>query len=540
MKKQTTAGEDWRKLVFGVYALLMLTVTFIVIFVYRFVDYYLKADTGGYLLSNETLALLGIGLCGLSVWTIRRAGCARIEKALACAGWRLVAVLSVLTFLLQAFICYHTHFTSVWDMLTVVESAMAYASGEFEYFSQDYFSRCPNNLVLTVFYGSILRAVRAITHSEPGIERFMVMLILMQSVINVCVGALIWKLTRDLLQENGKAPNLCALGAWLLYFVLIGCSPWYLMPYSDSTVLGLPILMIAIYARRNGRHGIAEAVAIGLLGGLAYLIKPQAMIPAIAILLCEGVRILSRNTRRRALTYVLSLVVCAAVMAGPVKAMIVSTVDVELDPEKRLGLVHYFSMGLNPERSGQWDGREAELMTYPTNAERDAYELQLAKDRIEAYGVNGLAEHAVKKCLVNFSDGSFTWKGLMNIKHPTAEKHPVISPLLREMVYEDGRYYPILHTIQQGAWLLVLMLCAAGVLVRRRMTDGDVLCAMMLSVVGIVCFNMLFEARARYIYVMVPVMIVLAVLTLQAVVSKGLSMRRKKSAPRAEDAAAVD
>ena len=333
MKKQTTAGEDWRKLVFGVYALLMLTVTFIVIFVYRFVDYYLKADTGGYLLSNETLALLGIGLCGLSVWTIRRAGCARIEKALACAGWRLVAVLSVLTFLLQAFICYHTHFTSVWDMLTVVESAMAYASGEFEYFSQDYFSRCPNNLVLTVFYGSILRAVRAITHSEPGIERFMVMLILMQSVINVCVGALIWKLTRDLLQENGKAPNLCALGAWLLYFVLIGCSPWYLMPYSDSTVLGLPILMIAIYARRNGRHGIAEAVAIGLLGGLAYLIKPQAMIPAIAILLCEGVRILSRNTRRRALTYVLSLVVCAAVMAGPVKAMIVSTVDVELDPE---------------------------------------------------------------------------------------------------------------------------------------------------------------------------------------------------------------
>ena len=105
------------------------------------------------------------------------------------------------------------------------------------------------------------------------------------------------------------------------------------------------------------------------------------------------------------------------------------------------------------------------------------------------------------------------------------------------MVYEDGRYYPILHTIQQGAWLLVLMLCAAGVLVRRRMTDGDVLCAMMLSVVGIVCFNMLFEARARYIYVMVPVMIVLAVVTLQAVVAKGLTMRRKKSTPRAEDAA---
>ena len=36
---------------------------------------------------------------------------------------------------------------------------------------------------------------------------------------------------------------------------------------------------------------------------------------------------------------------------------------------------------------------------------------------------------------------------------------------------------------------------------------------------------------------MVPVMIVLAVVTLQAVVAKGLTMRRKKSTPRAEDAA---
>ena len=50
---------------------------------------------------------------------------------------------------------------------------------------------------------------------------------------------------------------------------------------------------------------------------------------------------------------------------------------------------------------------------------------------------------------------------------------------------------------------------------------------MMLSVVGIVCFNMLFEARARYIYVMVPVMIVLAVVTL-SLLAQSCALRRHR------------
>ena len=54
--------DAWRGFVFGVYALLMLTVTLIVVFAYRFVDFYMKEDMGGYLLSNEALDLLGIGL----------------------------------------------------------------------------------------------------------------------------------------------------------------------------------------------------------------------------------------------------------------------------------------------------------------------------------------------------------------------------------------------------------------------------------------------------------------------------------------------
>ena len=520
--------DAWRGFVFGVYALLMLTVTLIVVFAYRFVDFYMKEDMGGYLLSNEALALLGIGLCGLGVWAVRKAGTARVERVFARAGWRLVAVLSVLTLVMQVMVCYHAHYTTRWDAQSVIDSAYAFARGEYEYFFTEYFSRCQNNITLMALYGYILRAVMALTHTEPGLERFMVLLIIMQSVISVSVGVMIWRLTRDLLRERGRTPYMGALAAWLLYFVLLGCSPWFLIPYSDSTALWIPVLSILIYMRKGSRHGVPEGLALGLLGGLAFNLKPQTMIPVIAIALNEGAKAVRERRWKRPLAYLCMLLVGAAVVVGPVKGMIVDSIDVELNQNHKLGLVHYFRMGLNEERTGMWEGRDDELMEFETNEERNAYELQLALDRIQAFGITGLARHSVKKCLANFSDGSFSAR-TKTFRSLAEEKDPVLTPLIRNIFFGEGEYFPVLHTLQQGAWLLVLILCASGVLVYRRMIGdgGDGLSVMMLSTVGIICFNMLFEAGARYVFVMVPVMIVLAVVTL-SLLAQSCALRRHR------------
>lgn len=517
--------DAWRGFVFAVYALLTAAVALLVVFAYRFVDFYLKEEMGGYLLGNGTLALLGAGLCALSVWLLRRVGAARVERVLARAGWRLIAALTVVTLAMQVLVCYHAYFITRWDTQTVVDSAFFLARGERDYVDTAYFSRCPNNIMLMAIYSAILRAVMAVTHAEPSLERFMVLLILMQILINTGTGVMIFAAAKNLLRERAGTPWLGALAAWALYFILIGCSPWFLLPYSDSTALWIPMLTLLLYLRKRSRRSLTEGLIVGLLGGLAFTIKPQTMIPAIAILLCEGASMIRRKTWKRSLAYVGLLVAGMLAVAGPVKSAVVRSTALELNPESRLGVLHYFSMGLNEESDGQWDGHDMELLDIPTNAERDAYEWQVAMERIRAFGVSGLAGHAVRKCLANFSDGSFYWKGIRTYRRSAQERDPVLTPFIRSIVYDDGANYPILHTLQQGAWILVLMLCAAGALVRRRLTEeeDDGLRAMMLSVVGIICFNMLFEARARYIYDMVPVMIVLAVYTLSALAEKGAS-----------------
>ena len=520
--------DAWRGFVFAVYAMLTAAVAFVVIFAYRYVDFYLKEEMGGYLLSNEALALLGAGLCVLGVWLLRRAGVARVERILARAGWRLIAGMTLLTLVMQIMVCYHAHYTTRWDAQSVVDSAYAFARGEYEYFFTEYFSRCQNNITLMALYGYILKAVMAVTHTEPGLERFMVLLIIMQSVISVSVGVMVWRLTRDLLSDRVKTPYMGAATAWLLYFVLIGCSPWFLIPYSDSTALWIPTLFMLIYMRKGSHRSAWEGFALGVLGGFAFCLKPQTMIPLIAIVMNEGARAVYGKKWRKPLVYLCMLAVGAVLMVGPVKNMIVNSIEVELNQNHKLGLVHYFRMGLNEERTGMWEGRDDELMEFETNEERNAYELQMAIDRIRAFGVKGLARHSVKKCLANFSDGSFG-AGTKTYRSLSEEKSPVLTPLIRNLFFGEGKYFRVLHTVHQGAWMLVLMLCAAGVLVCRKLIEDEEegICVMMLSTVGIICFNMLFEAGPRYVFVMVPVMIVLAVYTLGALAEKGVLLAKR-------------
>lgn len=128
---------------------------------------------------------------------------------------------------------------------------------------------------------------------------------------------------------------------------------------------------------------------------------------------------------------------------------------------------------------------------------------------MKEYGVPGMAEHLLRKALVNFADGGFAW-GIDFARNDLPVKDERLTPWVRSVVYSDGTRYPALHALEQAVWLLLLTLCPFGAFGLRRLCAGQespMPAAMLLSVIGIIAFNMLFEAKARYVFVMVPVMI---------------------------------
>ena len=85
--------------------------------------------------------------------------------------------------------------------------------------------------------------------------------------------------------------------------------------------------------------------------------------------------------------------------------------------------------------------------------------------------------------------------------------------------------------MSQALWLATLLLCALAGL-RGHAGDADVrgrvVCALMLTVLGLTLFEMLFEARARYLYSSLPVFVTLAMLGLGRL--DGLVGRRLRAA----------
>ena len=142
----------------------------------------------------------------------------------------------------------------------------------------------------------------------------------------------------------------------------------------------------------------------------------------------------------------------------------------------------------------------------------------MAQDRLKKMGAKGLGVHLWNKAMINFADGSFQLDDFASVSR---EGTSATGKALESIFHHDGAYYPVLHTAQQGAWIFVLMMCPFAVLAfcamrRANKSGGDTLLAMMLTIVGVMLFNMIFEARGRYIFSNAPVMIVLATVSVYA------------------------
>ena len=486
-------------------ALVLSLIVCVVLLAYDSTAFYLKEYTGTFLLSNIGALLVAIGVFGLLWFFLQKHG-----NALQKWGWRLPAVLSVLLLCMQIFVTYHAYFLSVWDARYVFEGAWAFAYRQPEIIAADYFEIYPNNLALVGIFGWLLR-LPMFFGVELGQQRGLLLLILVQCALNTVSGLILWSLIQHGMQSIAgfQQANLAALMGWLFYAVLIGTSPWFLVPYSDAMALILPLLILWVYQRIKKKW--IMAVLLGALGAVAYLIKPQACIPMIAIALYEMICLVSRPERERG-AFLLLLAASFVLVCFPVQAGVEREIGLSLDDEQAVTVAHYLNMGLNDPCDGAYYFPDLEAaLAIEGRQERTKWCLASAMNRIKAYGPGGVGEHLLKKALVNFSDGGFAW-GVDFARNELPLKDEQVSSLVRSVVYSDGELYPWLHTVEQGTWLLLLLLAAvsAGRIAIYRHLDPMCI-VLLLSVLGIVAFNMLFEAKARYMYVMVPIMIALAV-----------------------------
>ncbi len=489
------------------FTLLLGTTLVLILFFEKGMDHYLKKDLG-----TDNLILFIIGIIAVAIITAvlifvdRRV----LKSFFANTGrnkvFLTITLLTLLLFILETVYCKNAFFYSDWDPAGVLDCVYKLHRGMKAEVSLDYFSAHPNNLMLVIIYSAVLK-IAALFGTDSVLS-----LVIFQVLIFSLAGVLLFYIANDIFSFRA------AVYIWFVYAFWIGFDPYIFITYSDAVGMIIPLMAIRVFMcwDKKGMK-VLPPLLLGLITGFGFSLKPQTVIPCIASMILIFVIILSKKEKGLLRTGVLFLI-SLVFMLFIINRVLYPSLDLELDKNKSFSLSHYLMMGLNSETDGVYSNEDTEFTNSIEDPdERKRENLRVAGERLKAYGPGGLAEHLMKKQMVNFSDGSFSWgidgnffAGPVLGDMPEVKAEGLIRAAIHSLITPEGTNYIRWLKVMQLVWILIITFAAlsgARGILRNR---GAVLSSVMLSIIGLILFELLFEAKARYLFTFLPLFLISA------------------------------
>ena len=512
-----------------IYSVILLLILSVILFTDKHIDYICKKEVP---FTNLSILLYILFLFLILYFICTRTRFIKyisyLYKMLAVQRdfYTILFLLSALLMIIQIYVAYDILFFAGWDCDMVVTMAFERAfTGTIE--NTDYLSIYPNNIALTCALSVI---IKLFSFMKDYTAIYFAL---------TCVEILLTDIALILLTLTVKRITLrksIGLAAWIVGVFLVGMSPWMIVPYSDGYCLIIPISVLYLYCKRKEfkKYPVICWLGITFLSLIGFIFKPYTVIVFISILLVETFTILFEHPTRRVVLQSLLGAMVGFLMAYGVNQFMNSYINCDLDENKAVSFTHYMMMGLNDEWDGIWNNEDFTYsQSFLTPEERTVANELAIRARFEEFGVQGYLDFLKRKTLVNFNDGTFAWgfeggEGgffMIKLKEPTDTAN-----FLRSFFYNDeaGINNKYLVLLQQTVWIYVLttMLGMCLALYKRRRSKDLVI---MLSVLGMIAFVTLFEARARYLYDFVLVFVVASACGMDHIVQTINRLRKKRS-----------
>lgn len=467
---------------------IILGIIFLGMFFSSFIDYYGKNDL---LVSNLVLFIFVI-IVSIIFFLVSK------KIKLNFNIDRAVLIIDILLLIYQIFMGLNTYFVTGWDAGGLID--MAINRG----FYINYMSTYPNNLLLLYIEIFIARINGLLDIFKGDVASKYTIFLLLNIVINNITCLLTYKCAS--LYLNKKYALLC----YILGVLLFGISPWTIVFYSDSVGILFPILFFCLYSIpkfKEVKKPNVYTLLLVLIGIFAYFIKPQCVIILIAIVFYE---MFSNFKNKKKLLKIGLCMLLIILCISPIQKgliYIARYANAPLDSEKAFGPAHYLMMGLNVDSGAGYSQDDVNFsQSFSTKSERNKANLNECVNRIQNMGFSGLMEHLFKKALKIFNDGTFAWGNEGNFYNITVENNSASAKLLRSIYYTDGDNYKYFNVFEQFMWLLVFTFVMASII--KKPSDSKSI--LLLAILGLTLFELLFEARARYLYTYLPIFCLVA------------------------------
>lgn len=371
----------------------------------------------------------------------------------------------------------------------------------------DYFAKFPNNIPVTALFAGAIAA-----GSPLGLPPLACVLVLQ----GVGATLVVWSLGSALvhLDRPGAVWPVQAVAV-----VLLGLSPHAATPYAD--VPAATCVALALWAGSRAWAGRGRAwwlVALGL-AVLAVALKPYAV-----ALVLGGLTLLLPLARRGGWSRVavVALVVLGTLGAGVAAVHAVAgrasglAEQVRAHPQEQHPFppLHYLTMGTydsrdpSPTRTyGGWEGpysRQTGEVTDPQ--EREVMLRERLARQLQDQGAEGTARFLALKLAWFWGDGTFYAHGEAADRDDPGLLGPGWAGAQSWFIGSGEPYRGITAPLVQALWLVVLACSALGA---WRLRAHPVVMACATTLVVLTGYLALFEARARYLVALVPVLLLL-------------------------------
>ena len=426
----------------------------------------------------------------------------------------------LLLFAVQIFLVNRTYFYTGWDvsLLQFRVNGLLEGKSMAEVSADVGYSIYPNNLLLFYVFYLMEKAAQLVGMANPY---HMCIYFSCLSVNAACfLGNLVIRRLTDKPLIRGAYTVISTL------YILL--SPWIMIPYSDT--YGMFFVMLGIWALVCVDKVWIKWPVAAFVGMIGYYVKPTCIFPLFGAYLIFGtwyVVRLKKDWKKLCILIGSTVIFWLAGLCIPI--WVQHTFSFRLIKEMEIPYTHYLMMGLNPSTNGGYNHDDFLYSSaFPDVESRKQGNREEIQRRLEAYTPEAFGEFLKEKALINFNDGSFAWALEGGFFTGYVEHDNIFADIFRQVfippyVYENnGDCYYGFKTVSQAVWLMIL-LGIVGNLFAYKEKSLEKAC-MMIPLCGLLLFVMLFEARARYLYLYSPVFLVLAINGWQAVYDRVIAI----------------
>ncbi len=419
--------------------------------------------------------------------------------------------------LLQGIIVFTCYSPSGWDPQVLLNTAnsLLETQGQLDY-NETYFHQNPNNLfLLGVFrYFFVILNRFGITEYIP---------------YAAFLGAILVLLSVLFLFLTVKRHFGYKI-AWLLFLIsapAIALSPWVVVPYSDTYGMIFSAFCFYTYSgfktSKSARFKYINAALFSASLVVSSFVKPYVLLFIPAVLLVELLcffkakgckkakdKNASKNSNKKIIALILLVLVLSSMFTYILCDIFVQKsvgfmLDEQKAQEESFSLTHYFMMGLSqPHGSYAYEDMQYTMSFKGSQAKMQA-NIDEAFRRIQNMGFTGYMSFLFRKLSFSFTDGTFFFarEGMFYAGVPPQESE--FAQFVHQYYRGDGEYYNITAFLCQAQYMLLLLLMILGVFFNKHSSAKYIWLARIFTL-GMVCFLLIFEARSRYVYSVLPVL----------------------------------